>query len=123
MPFTEQTKQEMIAGARAVAAANGLHVTITPDYMEAVFNTQKRMAAIRAWEKEGVIAIEKRQTVATQQPGWPYQRFVTWTVVHVGPHEFEDRDAEMKGIFPSELLLAQVALCLAAGEAEKPRGV
>ena len=114
MPVTERTKLEMMAGAKALAAARGVNVTISPEYMDAVFNTQKRMACIRAWEKEGIITIEKRQEIKAPDMIGVRTMPVTWTIIHVGKHEFEDRDAESKGIFPSELLLANVALCIEA---------
>lgn len=113
MPLSEKTLAEMRAGAEAVArfaGANGL----TPEYMEAMVRTQQRAAWLKDLEKLGHLRIERVARLRTNDKALEAR-----TVVYVGDNTFEDPSAEMTGAWPSEVVCAQIALALTAGQGVK----
>ena len=110
MPLSERTIEEMKAGAAALAAHAGQH-GISPAYMEAMIRTQERAKWLVSLEKEGRIKIVKQARYRTN-----VKEDATRTEVFVGDNKFTDESAELTGAFPSEVLVAQVAMALAAGE-------
>lgn len=118
--ISDRTRAEMEAGALAVAKAAGKN-SLPPGYMEALLKTQDRHKLFRQWEREGKIHVNR---VATHSPyidpsdGMPP---VQWrTVVRVLSRTrkeyatFTDEIAEAAGGFPSEVLIANIALALSA---------
>jgi hypothetical protein len=110
MPLSEQTLAELDAGVRQLAKNAGAE--LPPEYMERVVATQARMAQLKRWEREGAITVEWSMRVSTSNKESAIKR----TFIHVGPHTFNDIPAEEAGCFPSEVLIANIALALAAGE-------
>lgn len=114
MPLSEQTIAEMKAGMGAVAKAEGRE--IDSNYMDAMIRTGIRAKWLKDREKAGQIRIEKvlrRYTSGAKMPGDGFE-----FVVHVGLEQFTDPNACLLGYWPSEVLLAQVALALGAGVGE-----
>lgn len=114
MPLSEQTIAEMKAGMGAVAKAEGRQ--IDSDYMDAMIRTGIRAKWLADQQKSGKIRIEKvvrRNTGGAKTPGDAFE-----FVVHVGLEQFTDPNACLLGYWPSEVLLAQVALALGAGVGE-----
>jgi len=112
MPITERTRLEMEAGAKAVAAQHGK--MLPADYMEAVLRTADRHAQLKAWEAEGRIRVEK---MAARDPNTGYT-MMRWIEIKIGSKLcFDTRETEHDmGSFPSELLIAQIALALEANQ-------
>lgn len=115
MPLSEKTLAEMAAGAEAVAKHLGKS-GIDPEYMESMVRTQQRAMFLQNLDREGKIRVERKTRPRTNDPMSGPQ---TTTVVHVGTNSFDDPSGEMIGAWPSEVLVAQVAMALAAGEGEK----
>lgn len=113
MPISEQTKLEMEAGALQLAKVLG-KVELPPGYMEQVYATQMRHRQLKEWEKEGHITIEWVGRRDTKN-----ERAAHHVMVHCGEHSFNDIPAEEAGAFPSEVLIANIALALAAGQGNK----
>lgn len=114
MPLSEQTIAEMKAGMGAVAKAGGQEVDNA--YMDAMIRTGIRAKWLRDQEKAGKIKIEKvmrRNTGGQRTPGDGFE-----FMVRVGTEQFWDPNACLLGYWPSEVLLAQVALALGAGVGE-----
>lgn len=111
MPITEQTRREMEAGARAVA--NISRSVLPPDYLEAVLRTADRHAQLMAWEAQGRLRIEKKTDWALY--GTVTQR---WIEISIGSKiTYDTRETEQDmGSFPSELLIAKIALALEANQ-------
>lgn len=121
MPLSERTIAEMRAGAATVAAHAGAH-GIDEAYMEAMIRTQQRAKWLKVLQSEGRVRVEQQSRPHTSSKvNEQGIRISTRTVVWVGDNEFTDESAELTGAFPSEVLVAQVAMALAAGEGEKPK--
>jgi hypothetical protein len=112
MPLSEKTLAEMQAGASALAQHQGrqFHGPIDAQVlMEGLKSVQERMAAIKKWEREGVITIEHRSDPNYEQHGLKH------TVIHHvtnGPSLAETPEALLCGGYPSELLTAQIAMAI-----------
>ena len=109
MALSEKTILEMEAGARAVAKYNS-DDPMSVEQMENTLKIAHRYAQYQKWEREGRIS-----TYTLRGDDRP-QRF---RQIHYGSLVFTDRDAEEHGSFPSELLIAQIALALTAGQDKK----
>lgn len=107
MPISEKTLAEMEAGALALAKSRG-ETELSPGYLEAIVRTQMRYNCMRAWEKEGKITIEPVILDNTR-------RAAAYKLIHCGDVTFDDRDAESRGAYPSEVLIANIALALSSG--------
>ena len=117
--LSEKTIEEMKAGAEALAKYAGL-AAVDPDYMAAMIRTQERAKLLKIWENDGHIQIERQARVHTNiKKDTAGQELSTTTVVHVGQHVFTDEVAELTGAFPSETLVALIALTIDAGEGFK----
>lgn len=104
--ITERTRQEMEAGARALSKGNAL----PEGYMDAIMRTADRMAQLEQWAKDGRVVIDK----TVRYYGSMRQR---QTIIHVGTKlTFHDEFAEANGSFPSELMIAKIALALEANQ-------
>ena len=113
MPITERTRLEMQAGARAIANTRG--VTLAPDYFDAVLRTADRHAQLMLWEAEGRLRIEKKMDWAPYGTINPVNQ--RWIEIHIGKLIFDTRETEQDmGSFPSELLIAKIALALEANQ-------
>lgn len=107
----------MEAGARQLAVVNGTN--LSPDYMEAVLRTQQRDAQLRRWITEKKVRID--EPTKYMQGGVRYKRDnptpektdVTITVLpEKGGPKFTDTEALKTGGYPSEVLIANIALYL-----------
>lgn len=113
MALSQKTIEEMRAGAATVAAhasTNG----IDPAYMEAMIRTQQRAAWLKDQQKAGFCAVVNINRHNTND-----KTHATYTVVKVGDEVFDDVNAELTGGWPSEVLLARVALAISAGQGAK----
>jgi hypothetical protein len=82
--------------------------------MEAIIRTHERHLQLKSWEADGRIRIvrmlDEAKTIARGLA-------VHYTVVRIGSKlEFDDRNAEAQGGWPSELFMAQIALALEANQ-------
>lgn len=117
MAITEKTRLEMEAGVRA----NMTHAGKKPRphnvamRLENAMLRQERLAQIQAWQREGRIAVSAVMELAVASGLTPVQRIA----VKVGDLQFTDPVAKTYGEWPSELLLANVALALEAGQDRK----
>ena len=105
-----RTLAEMEAGARALALAQGRDPDTT-DLLGRIKSVADRHAAMQRWEKSGLLTIER-----TSETNYQSNRLEHRTLHHVknGP-TFEDTpEALMYGGYPSELLVAQIALAIQA---------
>ena len=116
MALSEKTLLEMEAGARALAKFNSDDL-MSAEQMENTLKIAHRYAQYQKWERDGLISTEwiLCYPYIVRENGRP-QRF---RQIHCGSLVFTDRDAEEHGSFPSELLIAQIALALAAGQDKK----
>ena len=117
MPLSDKTLAEMEAGALALANQRG-ESTLPAGYMEAMVRTQERHRLLKNWEKEGKIIIERVIRPHRVNPE-AIQMITPYNLVHVGDVTFDDVDAESRGAYPSEVLIANIALCLGAGAKTK----
>lgn len=99
MALIQKTIDEMTAGAKELARQRG-ESELPPGYMEAIIRTQQRRKLLTSWEKQGKITIER----------------VVYNRIHIGSLSFDDIDAEKVGGYPSEVLIANIALALDAGQ-------
>lgn len=112
MPITEQTRREMEAGAKAIANTSGYK--LPADYVDVVLRTADRHAQLMLWEAEGRIRIEK-MTGVDPATGCVEAR---WLEIRIGSKiTYDTRETEQDmGSFPSELLIAKIALALEANQ-------
>ena len=114
--LSEKTIAEMHAGALNVNKHAGEH-GLNPQYMDAIIRTQQRANWLQTLERQNKISI-----VRTMRPHTNMKRDKNGAllyglyVIHVGEHKFTDILGEQTGTWPSEILTAQVALALGAGE-------
>jgi hypothetical protein len=104
---------EMAAGAQAVANQSGK--VLPADYMDAILRTADRHAQLKAWEAEGRIQIVKQ----VSYPPYDTKTGATrWIEIRIGSKlKFDTRETEQDmGSFPSELLIAKIALALEANQ-------
>lgn len=120
MPLSEQTIAEMRAGAASVAA-HASKDGLDPAYMDAMIRTQQRAKWLRTQEASGKIRTERQTRANTNVKDTDPRgvKFISHTVVFVGTVMFTDEAAEETGGFPSEVLVAQIAMALAAGVGDK----
>lgn len=114
--LSARTIAEMKAGAETLAAHAGKN-GIDPEYMEAMIRTQQRASWLKALEKDGKIKIER----LIRQHSNSDRHIPPTTVVHIGTETFDDVNAELTGSWPSEVLVARIAMALAAGQADGTR--
>jgi len=107
---------EMAAGAQAVANQSGK--VLPADYMDAILRTADRHAQLKAWEAEGRIHIEKRVSYPPYDAAETGGLTVRWIEIRIGSKlKFDTRETEQDmGSFPSELLIARIALALEANQ-------
>lgn len=119
MDLSEKTRLEMEAGAKQLAIVNG--TPLSPDYLAAVVRTQQRDAQLRRWIVEKKVKVE--EPTRHQQgnvryyndPALGLVKEVTITVLpHKGGPTFTDAEALKSGGYPSEVLIANIALALQA---------
>ena len=120
MALSEQTIAELRAGAAAVA----VHASkdgIDPAYMDAMIRTQQRARWLKTLEKEGKIriVITQRMSMQKRDPVTNEVLRAATHVVWVGEEQFDDPAGELVGAWPSEVLVAQIALALSAGVGDK----
>lgn len=117
MDMAEKTRLEIEAGAKQLAIVNG--TPLTPGYMEAVLRTQQRDAQLRRWIIEKKVRVN--EPTRYMQGGVRYKREpgykeATDVTIHVLPDKggptFTDTEALKNGGYPSELLIANIALYL-----------
>lgn len=119
MALSQRTIDEMKAGMTQVAKNGGVG-ELEPGYMDAMIRTGIRAKWLRDREKEGKLRIERvlrRHTNVRHDYEGRAPEYTTF-VVHVGKELFTDDNACLTGCWPSEVLLAQVALALGAGVGE-----
>lgn len=106
MVLPDKTILEMRAGAMAVAKAGG--PSVDSDVLGMLERAQQRMAALRRWEREGTLRV-----VAT----------ATRLLHYVGAEVFEEEQVVLEwGGYPSELLVARIALAIQAMKAGGMKG-
>lgn len=119
MDMAEKTRLEIEAGARQLAIVNG--TPLTPGYMEAVLRTQQRDAQLRRWIVEKKIRIQEPTRfmsggVRYKREQMPGEKETADVVIHVLPDKggptFTDTEALKTGGYPSEVLIANIALYL-----------
>lgn len=113
MPLSQKTIDEMKAGMKQVASNAG-YDGIDPEYMDAMIRTGIRAKWLKTLEQEGKITIVKtpRRNTGGERILGDTVSYVVW----VGKVSFEDINGQMTGSWPSEVLVAQVALALGAGQ-------
>lgn len=114
MDRTERTRLEMEAGARQLAIVQGK--PLSPDYLAAVIRTQERDAQLRRWVTANKVKVNdplryQAGSVRYKRDGEPEHSHNIIKVLPDGP-EFTDIDAERTGGYPSEVLIANIALYL-----------
>lgn len=113
MALSRRTLEEMEVGARQVAKNEGRE-DITPDYMEKVLNTYARYAQLLQWNRDGVIEIRRVRRATGHISETKIE-----TEIIVGDNIFKDNNANVDGTWPTELMFAQIALAVAAGQGRK----
>lgn len=114
MPLSQRTIDEMKAGMAQAAAHGG--GAVTAEYMDAMIRTGMRAKWLRDREKEGklkIVKVQRGNTSAKKEgDNWVYE-------VHMGKgptlQVFLDDNACLMGAWPTEILMANVALALGAG--------
>lgn len=106
MPMSSRTLAEMEAGARALAIAQGRDPGDVGDLVDKIRGIAERHDTIRQWEKNGLITIERAVAHGA----------AARVLHHVknGPTIEETPEALLYGAYPSELLVAQLALAIQA---------
>ena len=113
--LSQKTLDEMRAGAEQLARhanKNG----VDEDYMAAMIRTQQRAAWLKTLEQEGKITIFRSIRKHTSIKVVDGKLDMQVTIVKVGDEEFDDPNGELVGAWPSEVLVARVALALTAGQ-------
>lgn len=113
--LSEKTRLEMEAGAKALAVNNGIDEALAPEYMAAIIRTQQRMRQLQIWENDRKVEIEYTSHMNVGRDGMQHRAYVhvldangrRWTA-------FDDALAERCGGWPSEVLMANIALALQA---------
>lgn len=111
--LSQKTIDEMRAGAEQLARhanKNG----VDEAYMEAMIRTQQRAAWLKALERDGKIVIERSIRRFTSIKVEDGKLDYPVTLVKVGTEIFDDPNGELVGSWPSEVLVARVALALGA---------
>lgn len=112
--LSDKTLEEMRAGAASVAAAAGAS-GIDPDYFAALTRTQIRAKWLKDLEKEGKLRIDRKIRIHTSDKMSATASITVW----IGEEPFSDPVGEITGVWPSEVLTAQIALALQAGVGEQ----
>lgn len=101
----------MTAGARLLADKQGR--VLPENYMERLIETHTRAMALRRWEQQGLLRVERRRD---DYPDTPTERAAVTILHHVknGPTFLEEPGVAETGGYPSELLTANIALAIAA---------
>lgn len=110
MAINARTLAEMEAGARALAQAQGRDADVS-DLLYRVRTVAERHEALKRWERKGLIRIER-----TSETNLKSNQLEHRTLHHVkdGPTFEDSPEALTYGGYPSELLVAQIALAIAA---------
>lgn len=116
--LSERTIAEMRAGAETLAK-HANKSGVSEDYMQAMIRTQQRAAWLKTLEQEGRIRIERCIRPHTAIKVLEGKLDYTVTLVRVGDETFDDPNGELVGAWPSEVLVARVALALGA-QGEQP---
>lgn len=119
MDVSEKTRLEMEAGAKQLAVVNG--VDLSPDYLAAVLRTQERDAQLRRWIVDRKVRVEepsRHQQGNVRYRNDPLEARVKEVTITVLPDRggpsFTDTAALKSGGYPSEVLIANIALALQA---------
>jgi hypothetical protein len=126
MPLSDKTLAEMEAGALALANQHGEnalppgYMEAMTGYMEAMIRRQERHRLLKAWEKEGKITVERVMRPTRVNPE-AIQMMTSYNLIHCGDVIFDDVDAESRGAYPSEVLIANIALAISSGQCNKPQ--
>lgn len=111
--LSQKTLDEMQAGARTLAQHQGRAAGgVDPVALVAgIRSVQERHAALKRWEREGLLTIEYQSTTDHSRNGLKH------TILHHvknGPTLTETPEALLCGGYPSELLTAQIALAISS---------
>lgn len=115
MELSDKTLLEMETGAKQLAAVNG--TALEPGYMDGIIRTQQRHSQLTKWERDRKVEIETTSSFVNGTPTGNTS-LIHRTVIHVlDDHHlrwmaFDDILAEKVGGWPSEVLMANVALAL-----------
>jgi hypothetical protein len=119
MDLAEKTRLEMEAGAKQLAVVNGK--PLSPEYMQAVIRTQERDAQLRRWIVTKKVKVEeptRYQAGTVRYKRDPGVNEPLEVKIHVMPEKggptFTDNEALHTGGYPSEILIANIALALQA---------
>lgn len=117
MDLAEKTRLEMEAGARQLAIVRG--ADLSPDYLAAVLRTQSRDAQLRRWivtKKVRVNDPSRYQQGNVRYERTPEERAGQEVTIQAMPDKggptFTDSEALKTGGYPSEVLIANIALYL-----------
>jgi hypothetical protein len=119
MPLSEKTLAEMEAGALALAKQRG-ESELPPGYMEAMIRVQERHRLLKVWVEAEQITIEC-VIPPSHDPGMRLRPGQAYNIIHCGALTFDDISAEEHGMYPSELLIANLSLAIMSGQANKKR--
>lgn len=111
------TLAEMAEGAAQVRRNSGVDGALPPGYLDVIMKTQQRMMTLKQWERQNRVEIEYATRFRTGDKEEPFRA----TLVHVNMPDgtkatFQDLHAQETGGWPSEYLIAQIALALMANE-------
>lgn len=116
MALSNRTLAEMRAGAEQIAANAGREFDGDMEKLLAnLTNVAERSDAIKRWEREGLLTIETRLSWDHRAEDTNAGR--TKAILHHitnGPTLEESAEALAFGGYPSELLVAQIALAIAS---------
>lgn len=115
MALSERTRAELLAGRAAVAAHEGREPT--PIDIEVLETILDRAAALRKWERAGLLRIENKVEYYEdpKNPDTPRSHVKKVHIVQGSNEAFlEEPEALAAGAYPSELLTARIALAIHA---------
>lgn len=115
--LSAKTLAEMAEGAAQVRRNSGVEGALPPGYLDAIMLTQQRTMTLKLWERQGRIEIEYNTRFSTSDK----DEALRATLVHVKMPDgskatFQDLHAQETGGWPSEYLIAEIALALMANE-------
>jgi hypothetical protein len=114
MPLPKRTIEELTAGAEALAKYQGA----VPDHqlLAKFHDIAERHAALQRWEREGVLKVHNRLEFLEVEPGQPSKtRLCVQHEIRATGEVIEEEPLTIAhGGYPSELLLAKIALALHA---------
>lgn len=114
MPLPAHVLAEMAAGAEALAKHQGLRFDTAG--MARLEDVADRHAALQRWEREGVLRMDNRLEFVEKTPGGEAKArlHIQHTILVTGEVIEEDAQTISHGGYPSELLIARIALALQA---------